>query len=124
MLATECKRWGRPAPFASSYMVGREDKRTNNRTMLPALKNNATAGYMGPVKIELLKEAGLLKRLYSISHRLRALFNSLQLSRDSYQETDEEESDTTRNVCGYVQGDFLRKVSNKLDGFPLHSFFL
>ena len=34
-------------------MVDREDKRTNNRTMFPALKNNAAAGYQGPVKIEL-----------------------------------------------------------------------
>ena len=48
---------GRHVPFAASYMVGREDKRTNNRTMLPALKNNAAAGYKGPVKIELLKGA-------------------------------------------------------------------
>ena len=52
---------GRPAPFAAPYMVGREDKRTNNRTMLPALKNNAAAGYQGPVKRELLKGAGLLR---------------------------------------------------------------
>ena len=51
---------GQPAPFATSYMVGREDKRTNNRTMFPALKNNAAAGYQGPVKTELLKGAGLL----------------------------------------------------------------
>ena len=49
-----------PAPFATSYMVGREEKRTNNRTMLPTLKNNAAAGYQGPVKIELLKDADLL----------------------------------------------------------------
>ena len=34
-------------------MVGREDKRSNNRTMIPALKNNAAVGYQGPVKIEL-----------------------------------------------------------------------
>ena len=34
----------------------------NNRTMLPTLKNNAAAGYQGPVKIELLKGAGLLER--------------------------------------------------------------
>ena len=34
----------------------------NNRTMLPALKNSAAAGYHGPGKIELLTEgAGLLK---------------------------------------------------------------
>ena len=50
-----------PVPFVTSYMVGREDKRTNNRTMFPALKNNAAAGYQGPVKIELLKGAGLLR---------------------------------------------------------------
>ena len=54
----------RPAPFATSYMVGQEDKRTNNRTMLSAPKNNAVAGYKtykGPVKIELLKGADLLR---------------------------------------------------------------
>ena len=28
--------------------------------MIPALKNNAAAGYQGPVKIELLKGVGLL----------------------------------------------------------------
>ena len=28
--------------------------------MLPTLKNNAAAGYEGPLKIELLKGAGLL----------------------------------------------------------------
>ena len=54
------KNWGRPAPFATSYLVGREDKRTNNRTMFPALKNNAAAGYQGPVKVKVLKDAGLL----------------------------------------------------------------
>ena len=48
------------APFATSYIVGRENKRTNNGTMFPALKNNAATGYQGPVKIELLKGAGLL----------------------------------------------------------------
>ena len=31
-----------------------------NRTMLPTQKNNAAAGYKGPVEIELLKGAGLL----------------------------------------------------------------
>ena len=41
-------------------MVGREHKRTNNRKMLPTLKDNAAAGYQGPVKMELLKGAGLL----------------------------------------------------------------
>ena len=40
---------GRPTPFATSHMVGREGKRTNNRTMFPALKINAAAGYKGPV---------------------------------------------------------------------------
>ena len=43
-----------------SYMVGREDKRTNNRTMIPTLKNNAAASYQGPVKKELLEGAVLL----------------------------------------------------------------
>ena len=47
--------------FVTSYMVGRGDKRTNNRTVFPSLKNNAAAGYQGPVKIELLKGAGLLR---------------------------------------------------------------
>ena len=42
-------------------MVGREDKRTNNITMFLILKNNAAAGYQGPVKIELLKGVGLRK---------------------------------------------------------------
>ena len=36
------------------------DKRTNNKTMLSTLKNNAAAGYKGPVKIDLLKGAYLL----------------------------------------------------------------
>ena len=39
-------------------MVVRKNKRTNNITMSPGLKNNAAAGYKGPVKIELLKGAG------------------------------------------------------------------
>ena len=56
------KKMGRPASFATSYMIGREDKRTNNRTMLPTLKNNAAAGYQGPVKRELLKDAGLTEK--------------------------------------------------------------
>ena len=55
---------GRPAAFATSYMVGREDKRTNNRTMFPALKSNATACYNGLVKIQLLK--GLLIKITSL----------------------------------------------------------
>lgn len=52
--------WGQPALFAMSYMVSWENKKTNKRTMLPTLRNNAAAGYQGPVKIELLKCAGLL----------------------------------------------------------------
>ena len=51
---------GRPAPFATSYMIGWENERTNNRTMIPALRNNAAAGYQGPVKTKLLKCADLL----------------------------------------------------------------
>ena len=59
--------FGALAPFVMPYMIGREDKRTNNRTMLPALKNNAAAGYQGPVKIELLKSAGLLGHSFEIN---------------------------------------------------------
>ena len=56
---------GRPAPFAKSYMVGRENKGTNNRIMPSTLENNAAAGYQGPVKREqrLLKGAGRLPKL-------------------------------------------------------------
>ena len=43
-------------------MVGWEGKRTNNKTIFPGLKNNATASYQGPVKIELLKGVGLLSK--------------------------------------------------------------
>ena len=53
---------GRPAPFVTPYMVGREDKRTNNRTMLPTLKSNPAAGYQESSEIELLK--GTLPLLY------------------------------------------------------------
>ena len=35
----------------------------NNRTMFRALKNNAAAGYQGPMEIELLNGAGLLQLL-------------------------------------------------------------
>ena len=59
---------GRPVPFAPSYMVGREDKRTSNRTMLPTLKNNAAAGYQGSVKTELLKGAGVLILNHDLNH--------------------------------------------------------
>ena len=56
----------RPAPFATSDVVGRKDKRLSNRTMLPILKNNSAAGYQGPVKIELLKREGLLTRILEV----------------------------------------------------------
>ena len=52
-----CRILGRHATFVTSYMAGRENKRTNNRTILPSLKSNAVAGYKGPVKKELLKGA-------------------------------------------------------------------
>ena len=42
---------GAPAMFVTSYTVGQKD----NRTMFPALKNNAAAGYKDPVKIELFE---------------------------------------------------------------------
>ena len=51
----------RTASFATSYLVGREDKRTDNRTKLSSpKKNNAAAVYKGLVKLELLKGAGQL----------------------------------------------------------------
>ena len=62
--------WGRPAQFATSYMVGRENKRTSNRTMFPTLRNNAAAGYKGPVEIKLLKGAGLLGATYTVCNVL------------------------------------------------------
>ena len=65
----------RPAQFAMSYMVGRENKRTNNRTMLPALKNNAAAVYNGPVNLQLSQ--GLLIKIAS----LKQIFWS-QIDRD------------------------------------------
>ena len=34
-----------PTPFTTPYMVGMKNKITNNRTMLPTLKNNEVAGY-------------------------------------------------------------------------------
>ena len=50
-----------PAPFATPYMVvwsrGQKNEQQNNA---PSLKNNAAAGYKGPVKIDVLKGAGLL----------------------------------------------------------------
>ena len=65
----------RPAPFATSYMIGRENKRTNIRTMCPVLKNNAAAGYNGPVDLQLLQ--GLLIKIAS----LKQIFWS-QIDRD------------------------------------------
>ena len=55
---------GRLASFITSSMVDREDKKkTNKRTMFPALKNNAAAGYKGPVIIELLEGTCLLNNV-------------------------------------------------------------
>ena len=52
--------FGATGTFAKSYTVGGRNKRTNNRTMLPPLKDNAAAGYNGQVKRELLKGADLM----------------------------------------------------------------
>ena len=53
---------GRPAPFLTSHMVGQEDQKNEQQNNVPNLKkNNAAAGYQGPVKIELLKGAGPLE---------------------------------------------------------------
>ena len=49
----------RPAPFTISHIIGREDKRTDNRTMRLDTKNNRAAGYLDPEKIELGKGEGL-----------------------------------------------------------------
>ena len=55
-------------------MAGREFKVTNNRTILVlTLKNNTAAGYQGPVKMELLKGAGLLKKT-TIKHHIGEIF--------------------------------------------------
>ena len=55
---------GRHAPFATSHIVGRENKTMNNKTMRPDTKNNGAAGYLDPVKIELTKGAGLLRGFF------------------------------------------------------------
>ena len=52
--------WGQPAPFTTSNMVGREDKRTNNRMMLSESQSNAAAGFKSSVKIKLLKSVDLM----------------------------------------------------------------
>ena len=44
-----------------TWLVKRTKKRTTEQCFQP--KNNAAAGYQGPVKIELLKGAGLLLRI-------------------------------------------------------------
>ena len=46
-LTKVAKALGRPTPFATSDMVGREYKRTNNRTMLPALKKQCSCRLSG-----------------------------------------------------------------------------
>ena len=63
-------------------MVGQEDKRTNNRTMFPTLKNNVAASYHAPVEIELFKGAGLLWKSvcigsYSLLYQYGAVYNSM-----------------------------------------------
>ena len=63
---------GRPAQFATSYIAGQEDKRMNNRTMFPALKNNAGVGFEGPMKIELFKGVGLLPKLVARTYNIQA----------------------------------------------------
>ena len=52
---------GRPAPFCNvlhGWSRGQKSEQQNNA---PSPKNNAAGGYQGPVKIQLLKGAGLLK---------------------------------------------------------------
>ena len=85
---------GRRAPFATSCMVGSEDKRTNNRTMFPTLRlimrlqvhsllrsrglgssRNAAAKeitcYKDTVKIDLLKGRVLLLNFKYVDELLR-----------------------------------------------------
>ena len=52
-----------PAPFSTSHIIGREGKRTNNKTVRRDTKNNnnEATGYLGPMKIKLRNAAGLLK---------------------------------------------------------------
>ena len=50
-------RGGPPAPFATSYIVGPRGQQNN----APSPKKiNAVVGYPGPLKMELLKDIGLL----------------------------------------------------------------
>ena len=51
-------RGDRPVPFVTSHIIGRENKRTNNRTMRLETKRNGAAGYLGSVKLELRKDEG------------------------------------------------------------------
>ena len=59
-VSASCYESGRSAPFATTHIIGREDKRTNNRTMLQDTKNNAASAYLGPVQTDCRKGAGLL----------------------------------------------------------------
>ena len=46
-----------PRTICTSHIISlverRENKRTNNRTMLPVLKSNVAAGYQGPVETDI-----------------------------------------------------------------------
>ena len=44
-----------PALFETSHIIGREDKRTNNKTVRLDTKNNGAAIYLGLEKIKLRK---------------------------------------------------------------------
>ena len=72
------------ATQATSCMVGREDKRTNNRTMFPAQGNSAAIGYQCPVKLELLKGADLL-RIFLITiqlllHKINYMYHYININ--------------------------------------------
>ena len=70
----------RPAPFTTSYIVCQEDKRANNRTIFPALKNNAAAGYKGSVKKELLKAVQVYCKTGASKRKIRPKTTLRQLS--------------------------------------------
>ena len=96
---------GRPAPFATSHIIDREWKITNNKTVCLDTKNNEAAGYLGPLKIEFRKGAEILglyvdKRKYfsKRSAPCEDRTHDLQISMLDY-ETDALPTALTRHSC-------------------------
>ena len=59
-VSASCYESGRPAPFATTHIIGRENKRTNNKTTRLETKRSGAAGYLGLVQTDRRKGAGLL----------------------------------------------------------------